>query len=191
MHSGWMKHLEEEILEILRHSPVEEDYPHALNVREWVLRLRPEAGDALLLAALAHDIERAVPDIKVQRSRFNDYDEFKRRHAENSARFMARLMQKYPVPEPLRQRVLFLIRHHEFGADGDEEAKLLQDADSLSFFETNLPAYLKREGKEETFRRMQWGYRRLSPRGRKCLKAMHFKDPEIQSMVDRLFEEAG
>ncbi len=47
---------------------------------------------------------------------------------------------------------------------------ILKDADSLSFFEINLPYYFHREGEQETYFRMQWGYNRMSERGKRFLK---------------------
>lgn len=37
---------------------VRADYRHALDVWQWVLRLDPEAGGAVQIAALFHDVER-------------------------------------------------------------------------------------------------------------------------------------
>ncbi|SVD31636.1 uncharacterized protein METZ01_LOCUS384490, partial [marine metagenome] len=44
---------------VIARSKVPEDPVHAENVLEWVLKLKPDAGEALQLAALAHDIDRA------------------------------------------------------------------------------------------------------------------------------------
>ncbi|MCP4825755.1 MAG: DUF4202 domain-containing protein, partial [Shimia sp.] len=45
---------------IIADSRVPEDPHHADNTLEWLLRLEPDAGEALQLAALAHDIDRAI-----------------------------------------------------------------------------------------------------------------------------------
>ena len=50
---------------IIAGSQTPEDSRHADNTLEWLLRLQPDAGDALQLAALAHDIERAIEETKV------------------------------------------------------------------------------------------------------------------------------
>ena len=44
---------------------VEEVHPHAAHLvrsRDWVVALDADAGEALRIAALLHDIERAFPD---------------------------------------------------------------------------------------------------------------------------------
>ncbi|MDQ7063277.1 MAG: DUF4202 family protein [candidate division KSB1 bacterium] len=177
------------MLEILRHSPVPEDYAHALNVRQWVQRLDGQASEALQLAALAHDVERAVPDRKVRRQDFEDYDDFKRAHAENSARMVEELLREVGAPAAIRKRIVELVRHHEFGRNGDPEAALLKDADSLSFFETNLGAYAQREGEAEALRRMRWGYRRLSPLARTHFPGIHPAEPKAAALMKRFLSE--
>lgn len=187
----WAKAVEQEILNILKSSPVPEDYPHALNVREWVRRLKPGASYALQLAALAHDLERALPERKVHREEFADYDAFKQAHAENSARIVGELLNRHGVDGEFARRVCRLIRHHEFGIPGDEEAEVLKNADSLSFFEVNLPHYFRREGEREAFRRMVWGYRRLSPAARKWLHRLQYPQTALNRLMRRLLHDSG
>ena len=69
-------------------SRVPEDSRHADSTLEWLLHLRPDANDALQLAALAHDIDRAIEEIKVRRADFDDYDVFKAAHARNGAEIL-------------------------------------------------------------------------------------------------------
>ena len=80
------------IREIVARSRVPEDPRHAENTLAWLLRLAPEADEALQIAALGHDIERAIESRKVRRPDFPDYDAFKAAHAENSARILAEVM---------------------------------------------------------------------------------------------------
>src|SRR3972149_8937595 len=67
---------------------VAEDSRHADNTLKWLLCLEPDAGIALQLAALAHDIDRAAEEIKVKRAHFDDYDAFKTAHARNGAEIL-------------------------------------------------------------------------------------------------------
>jgi len=55
------------IEEIVKESPVPEDLVHSRNTLEWVLKLDPGADEALKIAALGHDIERAIEERKVKR----------------------------------------------------------------------------------------------------------------------------
>ena len=176
---------EARIRDIIAGSPVPEDPPHAENTLQWLLRLAPDADPALRLAALGHDIDRAVPD-KVRREDFSDYDAFKAAHAEHSARILARLLAECGVSAPLIEETCRLVERHEIG--GDPRSDLLKDADSLSYFEVNLPLYLAREGEAETLRRCRWGVRRLSANARQRLARLHFADPRQAALVRQALE---
>ncbi len=168
------------IREFIRHSRVPEDPMHAENTLAWLVRLDPMADEALRLAALAHDIDRAAPD-GVRREDFADYDAFKQAHAEHGARLLHRLLERCDVPEAVTAEACRLVRLHEVG--GDPRADLLRDADSLSYFDVNLPLYHAREGDDETLRRCIWGIRRLSPHARELLRKMRQPDPHLRTIV--------
>ena len=78
----------ERIRAVIAGSRVPEDPLHAENTLEWLLKLDPDADQALQIAALAHDIDRAVEDQKVRQSDFDDYDDFKAAHARNGANIL-------------------------------------------------------------------------------------------------------
>src|SRR5215216_21787 len=162
--------IKNEILQVLSHSGVPEDYEHALHVLKWVNRLKPDADFSLRIASIGHDIERALPDQKVERMNFPSYDDFKRAHAENSTKIVNEILSRYPIAQAVIERVHYLIANHEFGKEGDLDLTILEDADSLSFFEINLPYYFHREGETETYFRMQWGYARMSESAKQFLK---------------------
>ena len=73
------------------------------------------------------------------------------------------------------------MRHHETG--GDPRADLLKDADSLSFFQVNLPHYYARNSVEETRRRCLWGYRRLSEKQRRVVATFRYPDKTLESLL--------
>lgn len=161
-------------------SPVPEDPGHAENTRLWVLRLEPDADVTLRLAALAHDIERARPD-RLSRHDFDNYDDFKARHAELGAAIADTVLAQCKVDMDVRRTVRHLISRHEHG--GDPKSDLLKDADSLSFFDHNLPMYYQREGWAETLERARWGYQRLSRRAQYYYCEIEHHDPELQQLL--------
>lgn len=169
---------------VLADSPVPEDPGHAENTLHWLLRLCLTADAALQLAALAHDIERARPD-RLRRDAFPNYDAFKQAHAELGAEIADQLLAEAGVSAAIRERVAFLIRRHETG--GDPDSDLLRDADSLSYFDHNLPRYYAREGYAETLRRARWGYSRLSSRARSAYAQIRHSHPTL----NRLLAEAS
>ena len=150
---------------VIAGSQVSEDSRHADNTLEWLLRLEPDTSAALQLAALGHDIDRAIEGLKVRRADFDNYDAFKAAHARNSAQILRQILVACDVERQIVDEACRLVRAHEEG--GDPDSDLLQDADSISYFDVNVAPYFQREGWDETKRRSHWGYRRLTPRARR------------------------
>ena len=172
---------------IISRSSVPEDPVHSTNTLQWVLRLDPHADQAMQIAALGHDIERAVDGRKVHRGDFENYDQFKAAHARNSVKILGEIMAECGLDEPLIEQVAELVLRHEVG--GDERSDLLKDADSLSYFEVNLPHYFIRHGWEETKRRCLWGYRRLSEKVRPRIAELTYENQELTALVREAIKE--
>jgi len=170
---------------VIARSEVPEDPAHAENTLEWLLWLDPEADEALRLAALAHDIDRATPE-RVRREDFPDYDSFKAAHARRGARLLRGILEDCGIDGAVAEEACRLVERHEAG--GDPRSDLLKDADSLSYFDVNLPLYFAREGREETLRRCIWGIRRLSPAARAHVAGMHSVDPVLAGLVAEALE---
>lgn len=169
------------IVDTIGESAIPEDPRHAKNTVDWLVRLNPHAAPALLLAALGHDIDRATPD-RVRRECFDDYDEFKAAHARRSATLLADIFARCRVEDTIAREACRLVRLHEVG--GDPDADLLKDADSLSYFDVNLPLYYQREGYNESLRRCLWGLRRLSPRALRQIKQITHQDTSVKQVIN-------
>ncbi len=186
MNINYRKAIENEIGDIISRSDLPEDYAHAGGVKEWVIKLRPDADWTLQLAAFAHDIERALSKKKVIRSEFSDYNEFKNAHAINSAKVIQEILDKYPLSRKVKSKILSLIRNHELGLTNDVDITFLKYADSLSFFEVNLLAYAERNDESEILSRMIWGYQRLSKRARQIVKEFHYENERLNEFLQRI-----
>jgi len=180
---------EREIRRVIAASPVPEDLRHADNTLEWLLRLAPDAGPALRLAALGHDIDRAVEKMKVNRSDFEDYDGFKAAHARSGARILRPILIGCGVKKDIVDAACRLVEHHEVG--GDPASDLLKDADAISYFDVNLLPYYRREGWDETKRRSLWGYSRLSPRARRIVRDFRYEDESLNRLLREVIEETA
>ena len=75
-----------------------------------------------------------------------------------------------------------MVTLHEVG--GEPRSDLLKDADSISYFEVNMPMYYHREGWEETRHCCSWDYRRLSVRMKKIARRITYDD-EAQTRLLR------
>ena len=174
-------YVKKKIEEIIEKSSVSEDPLHSKNTLEWLLRLKPDADEALKIAALGHDIERAIEERKVKREDFSSFDEFKKAHALNSARIMAEIMKGYTISKELADDIFSLVAHHETG--GDEMAEVLKEADTISYFDVNLPLYYARHSVEETKRRALWGYKKLSANLKGVVAKMSYRDKKLSSLL--------
>ena len=109
----------------------------------WLDRLAPGRREAVRLATLTHDMERAFPGPdQPLPARLND-DAYYHAHSERSARIVSAWLREQGAPgehDTLARDVEALVLVHEFG--GWPEANLVQAADSLSFLETNIDLFL-------------------------------------------------
>ena len=172
---------------VIAGSRVPEDPRHADNTLEWLLRLEPDAGDALQLAALAHDIDRAIEESKVRRADFDDYDAFKAAHARNGAEILRPILNACGVAGNIVDEACRLVQVHEVG--GDPSSDLLKDADSISYFDVNPSLYYQREGWAETKRRSLWGYRRLSVRARELVNKTCYQNETLMQLLREVIHE--
>ncbi len=171
---------------VIAGSRVPEDPHHADNTLEWLLRLQPDADEALQIAALAHDIDRATPE-HIRREDYRDYDAFKADHAQRSARLLRGILEDRGVEGAIVKEACRLVVVHEVG--GDPRSDLLKDADSISYFDVNLPLYYQREGWQETKRRSSWGYRRLSARARELVNKTCYQDETLMQLLREVIHE--
>lgn len=130
--------LKNRILKIIKKSKIKTDYIHALSTYKWILHLNPHASDELLIAGLAHDIERAFTQKKTRRNN-EKYEEYKKRHAKQSAIIIADLMKIFKYKASSIKQVNNYVEKHETG--GDSETNFLMDADSISYFENNIEPF--------------------------------------------------
>ena len=180
--------LKQKIEEIIKGSSVPEDPIHSINTLEWLLKLMPDANESLKIAALGHDIERAIEKRKVRRQDYKDFDAFKDAHALNSANVLAEIMQTCDIDKKMIDEVFSLVRHHETG--GTDRVDLLKDADSISYFNVNLPLYFIRTNLKETKRRCLWGYKRLSDKGKRIVAGFDYQNKELNTLVRDCIEES-
>ncbi|MEK7611241.1 MAG: DUF4202 family protein [Patescibacteria group bacterium] len=134
----------------------------------WLKQLKPEADEALLIAAYAHDIERAYRD-----STYNKIDKSEKGfqdkghliyHQETGAKIMSDFLIGIEAPVELIARVAMLISKHEIGGNPDQN--LLKDADSVSFLETQVDHFVTEQvavrGKEKVKEKFDWMYNRIT-----------------------------
>jgi len=116
-----------------------EVHPHPRHLErtlDWAVELDPQASEAVRIAAITHDIERAFPDREAGWDSATSWDDpaYNRWHQDRCADMIAGWLREQAAEAELVDEVERLVRHHEVG--GWPEADLLQAADSVSFLET-------------------------------------------------------
>jgi len=112
---------------------------HLLKSLEWLDRIAPDATEAVRIATLTHDMERAFPGPDAIPIVMNDRA-YEKAHSDRSARIVGAWLRDHGTNAALVRQVEALIRIHEWG--GSPDANLVQAADSLSFLETNIDLML-------------------------------------------------
>ncbi len=154
---------------------------HFIRTVHWVKELRPDADEALLISAVAHDIERAFrkKDVleKKKSAKFSDLD-WLRIHEERGAEIVSDFLKQQGADDEIIERVKMLVSRHEEG--GNDDQNTLKDADSLSFFENNIPLFLTevvgKVGKERVREKFDWMYNRITSEKAKQIALPWYKE---------------
>jgi hypothetical protein len=113
---------------------------HLVCALDWLDRIAPGSHEAVRLATLTHDMERAFPGPDSPQMKSLNDPVYNKLHSERSARIVGTWLRGNGASDVLVLSVETLILAHETG--GWLEADLVQAADSLSFFDTNIDLFL-------------------------------------------------
>ncbi len=165
---------------------------HLLKAEEWLRRINPSATEAMLLATLTHDMERAFPgpdSPKQEPSLGPDDPIYNQAHSMCSARIVSAFLREQQVPDMLVREIARLIEVHEIG--GWPEADWVQAADSLSFLEVNIDFFLERINAPENGwtlaqvrAKFDWMYQRIKPAEARAL-ATPLYEQALQKLKDK------
>ena len=113
----------------------------------WLQQINPNADEPMLIAAYAHDVERAFSPVTIDyfKDRELDDQEYLMLHQEEGARIISEFLYLQGYPEEEISRIEHMVRLHEAG--GMPEAEWIKDADSISYFEVNAPKHIEKFGK--------------------------------------------
>jgi hypothetical protein len=154
---------------------------HLEKTVDWLKKLYPQADEALLIAGMAHDIERAFREEMVYQKMFLSEHAFQDSvfldyHQQRSARIITDFLKTIDCPAELSDKVYHLVARHETG--GDFESNLLKDADSLSFFQNNIDHFITVKVKETSVEKVRnkftWMFERISfPEGKRLCRPLY------------------
>lgn len=162
---------------------------HAELVTDWVRRLRPSAGEELLLAARAHHLRRwAVPRSDYPQGR-PGYLQWRRdlhsRHADD----VGRLLSEAGYDEPTITRVQALVAKRDQPARGvsdDPDVRALEDALCLVFIETQFRALADQfDDDEKMIDVVRKTLRKMSPQGIAAASKLPLAERD-RALIDRV-----
>jgi Domain of unknown function (DUF4202) len=135
---------------------------HARLVTEWVRRMDPEAGEALLLAARAHHLRRwTIPRASFPEGRAG-YLRWRRTLQEQHANEVAEILETVGYDAATIARVQDLVCKRGLGSDPD--VQVLEDALCLVFIETQFHDIAGRLEPDKLADVVQKTVRKMSPR---------------------------
>lgn len=159
---------------------------HLLRAVYWVKKLRPEADEALLCSAIAHDVERATrPKGFVEKDHQKSANDpvFRRWHSEKGAEVIGNFLREHGIAHDFIAQVKSLVAHHEVGGDVDQN--LLKDADSISFLENNSMRFVEKSvdewSNDELKEKFDWMFKRITSK-----KAKIFARPYYEKALEAL-----
>jgi hypothetical protein len=157
---------------------------HAELLTSWVRKLRPEAGDALLLAARAHHLrrwERPRADYPAGR---HGYLRWRRDANQWHAEIAAPLLREAGYDEPTIERAAELIARRPPLSDPDRQA--LEDGVCLVFLETQLDEVAGRIAHDTMVDILRKSWRKMSEAGRQAALELAFSPAEAALVREAL-----
>ncbi len=155
--------------------------PHFKRTVYWLKKLKPAADEAMLIAAIAHDIDRAFRAgtirLIIQFDKGFKDDFFLIDHPKKGAEITGNFLEKQGADEELISRVKMLVSKHEVG--GNRDQNLIKDADSISFFENNAEHFatkLTRDiSRAKVKEKLDWMFERITFQDAKKLAEPWYK----------------
>jgi hypothetical protein len=155
---------------LLKTGPRPKELAHAELLTAWVQRLRPDASEALLLAARAQHIRRwEIPRASYPAGR-QGYLRWRRALQDFHAAEAGRILAECGYDAATISRVKQLIHKQGLGRDPDVQA--LEDGLCLVFFETQFTDLRSRMDSEKLVDVLRKTWRKMSPEGQRLARSL-------------------
>lgn len=172
---------------VLGGETVPKELTHAEMASRWVQRLRPDAAEALLLAARAHHVrrwERPRSDYPAGRQ---GYLRWRRDLQQFHAEVTAGILRGEGYDDGTVGRVSDILRKRGLGRDPDVQA--FEDALSLVFLETQLHEFGPTVHEEKLVEILRRTWRKMSPAARDAALDFEFA-PEDRRLIELATRDA-
>ena len=150
--------------ELVDGTPKPRELVYAQRLTDWVLRLAPNASEALRIAARGQHVQRwTVPRERYERDR-RGYLRWREVLKAFHAKTVADLMQQEGYPENMIQQVERLITKKQLGTDSDTQT--LEDALCLVFLESQFSDLRRKTPDEKMEEVLRKTWQKMSERAR-------------------------
>jgi hypothetical protein len=161
---------------------------YAQRLSHWVQELRPDASEALRLAARCQHIRRwefPRSDYPMTREGYLQWKEtLKRRHAD----IASALLREVGYPESMIDRVQSL--NLKRNLKQDEECQTLEDALCLVFLQYQFEGLASKTSDEKIITALKKSWAKMSPRGREAATGLKFGKRETTLLQAALSSSA-
>lgn len=172
------------IVLVVNGQPRPKELAHAEMMTEWVRRLRPDADEAILLAARAHHIRRwEVPRSSYPAGR-KAYLRWRTDLHEFHARETGAVLQECGYDATIIARVQQIIRKHRLGRDPD--VQVLEDALCLVFLETQLTTTAEQLTEETMINVLRKTWKKMSPAAREHALSLEMRPADREFVLRAL-----
>jgi hypothetical protein len=165
------------------------EFDHALDIWQWVLRLHPEASDALQVAALFHHIASPADGGDLHSEDTTEARRTIQRPGwEANVEMLGRCLAELQLPREPVERAARLISGQDPADDG--ELDILANARALSFLAVNSSAFLRRYGVDRAASKVGIMVRRMNEQVRGLLPGIRL-DPRVHELVLEALRDGG
>ena len=167
--------------------PRGKELDHAERAVAWILRLRPDAPDALLLAARGHHVRRwEIPRSAEPEGRAG-YLRWKRRLQQHHADVLGRVLREVGYDDVTVERVQAIVTKQRLRSDPDVTS--LEDALALVFLQTQLGELGEKLADDHMVDVLAKTLRKMSADGRAAAASLPYTDAE-RALVERAIASA-
>lgn len=172
---------------VVKGTPRPKELAHAELLTDWVKRLRPDAGEALLLAARAHHIRRwQIPRAAYPPGR-QGYLQWRRDLHAFHAREAAAILEEAGYDPATINRVQQLIQKRGLGRD--PEVQTLEDGLCLVFLETQFADLSERLDAAKMVDVLRKTWRKMSPAAQRLALDLDLP-PKARDLLRRALDAA-
>lgn len=155
---------------------------YAERLTEWILKLAPDASEALRLAARCQHLQRwKIPRSEYPMTRAG-YHEWRSNLKQFHANQSAAVLRKVGYPESMIARVRDLNLKRNLAVD--PEMQVLEDALCLVFLEWQFAELARKTDEEKTVNALRKSWRKMSPLARERALELNY-GPQQQRLLDR------